>query len=218
MQQTSSEPSLRAQFAEEIPAIAAAIRHPWPFFITGLCAIWAGYHTGQNPQLVITYTLFAYVLSLLALVDLKQGILPHILTGTLITLGTLLAPSLGITYWDSLIGGAVAFASLGAMALLTMFLTGKGALGGGDLYLVLGLGTWLGMSGLPMLLVATAVTGTLSIFIKRILTANLPTYNALGVQQAQFPFGPALCAAGWLALLYSPIYWQVIESFVSPVQ
>lgn len=209
-------PTFTAQLRAEIPAISQAIRAPWPLFITGFAAIWAGYHTGQNPGLVLAYTLFAYLLSLLAVIDLKHGILPHLLTGTLITLGAVLAPTLGLTYWDSLLGGLIAFAALGAMALLTAFLTGKPAMGGGDLYLTLGLGTWLGISGLPMLLMATAVTGILSICIKRTLTANLPTYQALGVEQSQFPFGPALCAAGWLALLYAPLYWQAINLAISP--
>ncbi len=217
MNRTKS-PSLGQEMVAEIPLIAAAIRHPLPLFITSGAAVWAGAHTGQSVPLTLAYTLFAYLLSLLAVIDAKHGILPHILTLTLATLGTLLAPTLGISYWDSTLAALTAYLTLGAMALLTTFLTGKPALGGGDLTLTLAISAWLGLSGLPMFLMATAGTGIASIVLKRaytrIIHAGYPTHGSGG--PGTFAFGPALCAAGWLALLYSQTYWQIIELIVSP--
>lgn len=211
MKHAATSPDM-AELAAELPHIIAAIKNPVPFFLTGLAAMWAGVHTGQNVPLTLAYTVFAYLLSLLAVIDLRHGILPHVLTGLLATIGALIAPTLGLTYAASTIGALVAFGGLGLCALITGFLTGKPALGGGDLWLTLGLGAWLGTMGLPMLLVATTVTGVISIILKRLLTQNLPTYNTGGQGGGQFPFGPALCAAGWLALLYAPAYWQAIAA------
>lgn len=199
----------RAEILSELPAIAQAIRSPLPFFIAGGAAMWAGAHTAQNPQLTIAYTLFAYLMGLLIHTDLKHGILPHILTNLVIILGTLLAPSLGLSYTSSILGSFIAFGGLFGCAMLTERLTGKASLGGGDLWLVMGLGAWLGAGGLPMLLVATAVTGAISVGINRWLNRGMLTYA--GHPANAFPFGPALCVAGWLALLYAPCYWQVIE-------
>lgn len=207
-----ASPSM-AEMVAEFPTIAAAIRSPIPLFLTAIAAVWAGYHTGQNPSLTLAYTLFAYLLSLLAVIDLRHGILPHILTGFLALFGTLLAPTLGITYTDSTLAALIAYGGLFLCAFITTRLTGKESLGGGDLWLTLGLGTWLGLAALPMLLIATACTGILSALIKRWLTQNMLTYAGQG---AAFPFGPALCAAGWLALLYAPAYWKGIEMLVAP--
>lgn len=207
-----------SEMAAELPILNAAIRHPLPLFITAVAAVWAGSHTGQNVPLTYSYTLFAYLLSLMAVIDLKHGILPHTLTGLLAILGTLLAPTLGLTYWDSSLGALIAFSGLFTCAFITGILTGKPSLGGGDLWLALALGAWVGISGLPMLLMATAVTGILSVLLKRWLTHFLHAgYYPAGQGSGgpgSFPFGPALCAAGWLALLYAPAYWKFIEMLV----
>lgn len=207
-QASQMSPSL-SEITSELPAIAQAIRGPLPFFVAGGAAMWAGAHTGQSPQLTIAFTLFAYLLGLLIHTDLKHGILPHLLTNLLVVLGTLLAPTLGLTYLESILGSFVAFGGLFACAFITERLTGKPSLGGGDLWLIMGLGAWVGVGGLPMLLLATVLTGTLSILISRWLTQGMP--SMIGNPRGAFPFGPALCVAGWLALLYAPAYWSVIE-------
>ncbi|RYG60262.1 MAG: prepilin peptidase [Alphaproteobacteria bacterium] len=208
MKHPAEEQGLKA----ELRPIAAAVGAPLTLVLTGLAAIWAGYHTGQNPPLVFGLTLFAYLLALLAVIDSRHGILPHLLTGTLGVLGILLAPTFGHTHLNALNGGLLAFTGIGFCAFVTERLTGKQAVGGGDLWLVAALGTWLGAGGMPMLLVATAVTGVVSVLIRRWLTQNMLTYAH--VPANSFPFGPALCAAGWLAMLYAPAYWQGIDMLV----
>jgi leader peptidase (prepilin peptidase)/N-methyltransferase len=208
-----------AEFRTELAAITAAIRHPLPLFLTSVVAVWAGYHTGQNTSLTLAYTLFGYLLALLAVTDLREGILPHFLTGLLATLGTILAPTLGLSYTESLLGSLVAFGGLFTCAFITEHFTGKPSLGGGDLWLTLGLGAWLGVAGLPMLLLATAVTGAISICLKRWITQDMPIMpgiKAFTPPEKSFPFGPALCAAGVIALFYSHFYWQCIEMLTKP--
>ena len=213
MSQQKKSPTT-SHFGHELAAIAAATAASTPLFLAALAAVWAGYHTANSTPLTLAYTLFAYLLALLGYTDLRQGILPHLLTATLAILGLALAPTLGHTYLQALIGGITAFAGLFAIAFGVEKATGKQALGGGDLWLVLALGIWLGAGGLPMLMLASAVCGLLFIRIRNWFSQNLLTY--VGHPTNSFPFGPALCAAGWLALLYAPAYWQGIEMLVAP--
>lgn len=196
----------------EIDAISWAAGFSISLILTGLLTIWGGEWAGQAPQPTLALMLLAYVLSLLAVIDVRYGILPHKLTGSLFVLGVALAPSLGHTYLQALSGGVVAFAGLLLCALLTRALTGKEALGGGDLWLVLGLGAWVGLAGLPMFLMATAVTGMVSVGLKRWLTQGYPVMTEHEAQK--FAFGPALCAAGWLAVLYGDWYWRVMDMLI----
>lgn len=211
-QQKKSPPS--SLLGEEITLISAATAGSGALILTAGAAVWGGYHVGQIPTLTFAYTLFGYLLALLAIIDARHGILPHLLTSTLAALGILLAPTLGHTYLDAVNGAIVAYTGIAACMFVTERLTGKQAMGGGDLWLVAALGTWLGVGGLPMLLVAAAFTGLLSILIRRWLTQNMLTYATM--PNNAFPFGPALCAAGWLALLYAPAYWQGIDMLVGP--
>ncbi|PZP38704.1 MAG: hypothetical protein DI585_06620 [Pseudomonas fluorescens] len=196
----------------EIKAISMALINPLALIVTGLATIWAGYHVENIPAPTLAYALFAFYLSLLAVIDARHKILPHTLTWSLAVLGVAFAPTLGLTYTESLTGAAVAFGGLFLCGWIAQILTGKESLGGGDLWLVLALGAWVGVGGLPMLLMATAVTGILSVCIRRYVTQNMPNYYQ--PENAQFPFGPALCAAGWLALLYKSAYWDTIEMLI----
>ncbi len=198
----------------EAAIIAAATAASTPLLLSSLAAVWAGYHTGQSTQLTLAYTLFAYLVGLLAVTDARHGILPHLLNATLAGLGLALAPTLGHTYLQAVIGGITAFAGLFAIAFAVEKATGKQALGGGDLWLVLALGIWLGAGGLPMLMLAAALCGLVFIRIRNWFSQNMLTYA--GHPTNSFPFGPALCAAGWLALLYAPAYWQGIEMLAGP--
>lgn len=206
-------PSHMAEIRAEVATIGAAAQASLPLFLTSAAAIWAGYHNYNNVPLTLAYTLFAYLLALLGTIDARHGILPHLLTGTLAVLGLALAPTLGHTYLQASIGGIVAVTGLFAIAFGVEKATAKQALGGGDLWLTMALGIWLGAGGLPMLMLATAVTGLLSIRIRKWLTQNMHTYA--GNPAGSIPFGPALCLAGWLALLYTPAYWQGIQTLAA---
>lgn len=182
--------------------------------LTGLLTIWAGEWAGQQVSLVLALMLLAYVLSMLAVIDVRHGILPHMLTGTLFVLGVALAPTFGHGHGMAALSGMVAFGGLLLCAMITRLVTGKDSLGGGDLWLVLGLGAWVGLAGLPFLLMATAVTGGISVGLKRWLTQG---YAVMTPQEAQkFAFGPALCVAGWLAVLYGDWYWKLMDMLIGP--
>jgi leader peptidase (prepilin peptidase)/N-methyltransferase len=122
--------------------------------------------------------------------------------------GLILAPLyLHIGWLNSLSGAILGFAGLAACAFITETLTRKSALGGGDLWLTLGIGAWVGAGGLPMFMLALAATGIASVLAKRLRKAR-------GQKITIFPFGPALAFAGWLAALYAPAYWHAIAAII----
>ncbi len=182
--------------------------------LTGLLTAWAGEWAGQQLPLVLAMMLLAYVLCMLAVVDVRYGILPHMLTSTLFVLGVALAPTFGHGYGMAALSGVVAFGGLLLCAMITRVVTGKDSLGGGDLWLVMGLGAWVGLAGLPFFLMATAVTGGISVGLKRWLTQGYPVITEHEAQR--FAFGPALCAAGWLAVMYGDWYWRIMDLLIGP--
>jgi leader peptidase (prepilin peptidase)/N-methyltransferase len=102
---------------------------------------------------------FVDVLLALALIDLATWLLPHVLTWPLIALG-LLASAAGATPAGSLRGAAIGagagFAAFALVALVGRLVTKKEALGFGDVWLLAGLGAWLGAPALlPVVLLAS---------------------------------------------------------------
>lgn len=192
----------------ELPAIRAALATPPFYLLAALSLLWAGGHTGINPPAAWALGLLGVQLSLLAIADLRTGILPHTLNALLAITGLLLTSwVMPTTLLNTLSGGILAFTGLLLAAMAAQKLSGQPALGGGDLWLAAALGLWVGASGLPMLLLGTAGAGALSIIIRKTLSTK-PTRT--------FPFGPALAAGGWLAMLYQPAYWHFINLLAAP--
>jgi leader peptidase (prepilin peptidase)/N-methyltransferase len=157
---------------------------------------------------------FAFVALLLALaaIDLDTWLLPHALTWPLIGLGVLAsavgaaaAPSLGSSLW----GAGVGFGFFGAIAVVGERVLKKEAMGWGDVWLLAGLGAFLGMGAiLPVVLLASlqgAIVGLVLIRLGKAQTGErpaappnpdddwVPPRNAV-------PFGPSLAlgALQWL--------------------
>jgi leader peptidase (prepilin peptidase)/N-methyltransferase len=155
---------------------------------------------------------FAFVALLLALsaIDLDTWLLPHALTMPTIALGVggsalgvAAAPSLGSSLW----GAGVGFALFGAIAVVGERALKKEAMGWGDVWLLAGLGAFLGLGAiLPVVLLASlqgAIVGLVLIAIGKAQSGEgappnagddwVPPRNAV-------PFGPflALAAVEWL--------------------
>ncbi len=193
----------------ELNAVNWAVTNPFALIMAGLLTMWGGAAVGQVVAPTLALFVLAVLLALLTVIDIKHGILPHALTGTLVALGVMLAPIFGRGYGEALMAGGLAFGGLLLCAGLTRLATGKEALGGGDLWLVLGLGVWMGAAALPMFVMMVAVLGALSVALKRWLTQGYPVLTEHEAQR--FAFGPALCGAGWLAVLYGDAYWRAID-------
>jgi len=136
-------------------------------------------------------------LLLLALVDAEHGRLPDLLTLPLVATGLLAAllqpvPGLALPLASGL-GAVVGFLLFLAIDRLYVAWRGRSGLGRGDAKLLAGLGAWLGLAALPMVILLAALLG---------LAAALASgrYRATDA----LPFGPWLAMAG-----FALFWWQL---------
>ncbi len=141
--------------------------------------------------------LFTWMLIALAVIDFDYQILPDNLTLPLIWIGLLvnLYPNPAFAPLTSAIIGAVAgYLSLWSVFHIFKLITGKEGMGYGDFKLFAAFGAWLGWQNLPLIVLLASLVGA-------ILGGAL--ILVLGRdRQLPIPFGPFLCAAGWIALLW----------------
>ena len=176
--------------AKRYPIVEAAVGAlsvvvAWRFGPTAECAA----------ALLLTWTLVA-----LSLIDIDRYLLPDMLTLPLLWAGLLISllPSEGGPIFadlpSSVIGAAAGYLSLWSVYQLFKLATGKEGMGYGDFKLLAALGAWLGWQMLPLIILLSAVVGTvfgLASIAFRKRSADHP-----------IPFGPYLAAAGWVALLW----------------
>lgn len=169
-------------------------RYPLVEALTGVLSFVVAWRYGVTittlAALVLTWSLVA-----LAFIDydtqlLPDGItLPLVWSGLLINVGELLAP-----LSSAVIGAAAGYLILWGVYQLFKLVTGKEGMGYGDFKLLAALGAWLGWQPLPlMILLASFIGAILGLFMILALGRD---------RQRPIPFGPFLCAAGWVALLW----------------
>ncbi len=150
-------------------------------FINGAltAAAW-GYFA--NPEMIIVYM---WLLFLLAEIDKRMFVLPDILTIPLLLLG-LTAAYIGvgeIAIDDSLFGALAGYFLPVAVSLLIVWYK-KDAFGGGDIKLLMAIGSWLGVIGLLLVITGASILGLITALIQR---------------KKSIAFGPMLAIAGILA-------------------
>ena len=140
-------------------------------------------------------------LILISLIDYKKQIISDGLVGVIAVSGVLYnllyAPQ-GIM--DMLLGGAVGFA-----VMLLIFVISRGGMGGGDVKLSAAVGLWLGVEEtLLFLLLAFIMGGVISLLL---------LVSGAKSKDDAIPFGPFLCLAAFITVLYQPFllnfYWQL---------
>ncbi len=141
--------------------------------------------------------LFTWMLIALAVIDFDHQILPDNLTLPLIWIGLLvnLYPNPAFAPLTSAVIGAVAgYLFLWSVFHIFKLITGKEGMGYGDFKLFAAFGAWLGWQNLPLIILLASLVGA-------IMGGAL--ILVLGRdRQLPIPFGPFLCAAGWIALLW----------------
>ena len=140
-------------------------------------------------------------LILISLIDYKTQIIPDGLVGVIAVSGILY----NLLYVpqdvvDMLLGGVVGFA-----VMMLIFIISRGGMGGGDVKLSAAVGLWLGVEGtLLFLLLAFIMGGVISL----LLLVSGEKSKGDGI-----PFGPFLCLAAFITMLYQPFlfnfYWQL---------
>ena len=121
-------------------------------------AIWRRY----GPQWsTLGYAFFACALVALTYIDLDTWLLPHEITWPLLVVG-LLAPlwNPAVHWLDALIGAAAGFALFASIALVGEKILHKEMMGWGDVWLLAGIGAWLGWQALLPVVLLSAIQGS----------------------------------------------------------
>ncbi len=166
----------------------------WQIELAALAvAAWASL---ADPGRVWADCVLGWALLTLAWIDVNSFRLPDILTLPLLAAGLLL------TAWlepeDALDHALAAMAGYGlfwAVALFYRKWRGRDGLGQGDAKLLAALGGWVGLEGLPGVLLGAALAGLGAAALLRWRGGTVTAQTAL-------PFGPCLALAGWLVRLY----------------
>jgi leader peptidase (prepilin peptidase)/N-methyltransferase len=152
---------------------------------------------------------FTWTLLALALIDLDTKYLPDSLTLPLLWAGLIVnVPIVDggsfATLTSSVLGAAGGYLSLWSLYKLFKLVTGKEGMGYGDFKLFAAIGAWLGWQLLPLVILVSAVAGSL-------VGLGLIVFGGRSSQTA-IPFGPYLAAAGWVAMLWGERLVRLYES------
>lgn len=142
---------------------------------------------------------FGWTLLALALIDLRQFVLPHELTVPLGAAGLAVAWAIApATLSDHLIGAASGLIGFLLLQRAYRLARGRDGLGTGDAVLLAAIGSWVGWQGIPSVLIYAAISGLCFAMIRAGGGARI----ALGSRVA---FGPHLCLGAWLVWLHGPL-------------
>jgi leader peptidase (prepilin peptidase)/N-methyltransferase len=134
-------------------------RYPLVELITGVLAV-AVFHRAGPTWTAIGYFAFVATLVALAYIDLDTWLLPHEITWPLLAVG-LASPiwNKQLTFPESAIGAAAGFALFAAVALFGERVLKRETMGWGDVWLLAGIGAWLGWPALLPVVLLSAVQG-----------------------------------------------------------
>jgi leader peptidase (prepilin peptidase)/N-methyltransferase len=160
--------------------------------LSGLVAWRFGFGAAALAALLLSWALIA-----LTFIDIDQQLLPDVITLPFLWLGLVFNLAGGFTGLAAAVIGAVAgYVSLWLVFQLFKLATGKEGMGYGDFKLFALFGAWLGWQMLPVIILLASLVGAivgLAFILLKGRDRGLP-----------IPFGPFLCAAGWLAMLWGP--------------
>jgi leader peptidase (prepilin peptidase) / N-methyltransferase len=136
------------------------------------------------------------VLTAITIADFRKQIIPNAYTALLLVLGAVAAyftgsPSLA----SSVLGGLFGFGSFALMQVLYRTIRRREGLGGGDVKFMGAAGVWVGVTGLPWLVLIASISGLLMFAILAI--------SGRAEGQSRLAFGPHLALGlllTWLAI------------------
>lgn len=173
----------------------------WLLLLAGLFVlIWGGKEWTGNVSSVDRIVSAALAVTLLALsaIDLDQYRLPDWITGPLIISGLLMTYIRGSDFIASILGAVIGYLLIFLIERYWRFRYNRDGIGMGDAKLLAGLGAWLGLYNLPVVLLVASSSALILIVLRQIVIRTKFSKNIV-------PFGPFLCLAGWLLWVF-PIY------------
>ncbi len=160
-------------------------------------ALWAA--TEVSGLLLAISCGLGWALLTLGAIDLRDRVLPDLLTLPLIPAGLLaafeFAPGRLV---DHAIGAAAGFVVLAVVRWAYRRLRKREGMGGGDAKLLAAAGAWLAWQALPSVILIAAATALTAALIRSLARRQLTATT-------EVPFGTFLSAAFWLVWLYGPI-------------
>jgi leader peptidase (prepilin peptidase)/N-methyltransferase len=175
-----------------------SIRYPSIELLTGLLSGIVVWQFGTGLTAGVTLVL-VWGLIVLTMIDIDHQLLPDNITYPLLWLGLgfslLHDPTADLPFPDTqtaLIGAIVGYLSLWSVYWMFKLITGKEGMGYGDFKLLAVLGAWLGWQMVPLIILLSAVVGTV-VGIAMIILLDRD-------HQIPIPFGPYLAGAGLIAL------------------
>lgn len=157
-------------------------------------ALWAIDATA-DPALVWAHCALGWALLALAWIDLDHLRLPDAITLPLVPAGLLAA------WWveadraaEHALAAAVGYVAFRSVALAFRMVRRQEGLGHGDAKLLAASGAWVGLEGLPSVVLGAALAALVVAGSLRLMRRS--------VAGAPIPFGPYLAAATWLVQLY----------------
>ena len=171
-----------------------SLQYPFVELLTGLLYLLI-FLTFDLTIDTLAYIMLASVLIIITFIDLKESIIPDILSLPMIGIGFIFSFFLSkITYIDSLLGILTGGGSLLIIAIMGSFLFKKEAMGGGDIKLAAMIGAFLGWKLTLLTLFigffAGAIIGTIFMIMKQ------------KKENEAIPFGPFIALGSIIALFW----------------
>ena len=144
-----------------------------------------------NLKAILIASSLALFLLGLSIYDFTTHRIPDLLTIPFLLMGLAQCYFFNFTsITDGCLGMIIGAVVAGIVAVLYQSIKKKIGLGWGDVKLIAGLGAWLGLESLPLLIFLSSISGIVFIFLRGIKTGK-QIYND------KVPFGPFLCIIGW---------------------
>ena len=172
-------------------------RYPLTELAALVIAVWAvSVLSGWS---ILIGCLLGWALLTLALVDLREKMLPNTITLPLIAIGLaaalILEPLEPLTH---VIGAALGLTLFLVVGATFRWLRGYEGLGGGDAKLFAAAGAWVGWPGLPSVLLIASVAALAVVLV-------MIAAGRRGMAHQEIAFGPYLCFGFWIVWLYGPL-------------
>jgi len=161
-------------------------------------ALWAW--TASSGWVLWATALLGWTLLALTLIDYRHFILPDVLTLPLVPAGLVVNwLSAAHTLLDSVLGAAMGYLAFALIAWAYRRWRGREGMGAGDAKLLAGLGAWVGVLGLPSVILLASLLALAAALAAHGFRSRISLAERV-------PFGPFLAAAGWVVWLYGPLF------------
>jgi leader peptidase (prepilin peptidase) / N-methyltransferase len=170
------------------------VRYPLVELSTGVLTGFMAWHFGVSWQALFAIV-FLWALVTLTFIDADTTLLPDDITLPLLWMGLLVnAAGIFTTLQSAVAGAAAGYLALWSVYWVFKLITGKEGMGYGDFKLLAALGAWLGWQMLPLVILLSALVGTV-VGVAGILLHGRE-------KGAKLPFGPYLAAAGFIGIIW----------------